>query len=185
MKTSYEIIPPFALYQYKLWVLPKIDLLLCYQKKPFLVYEKKSLTVNVICIHTAIWHFFSKICFGTSDSIADLFWKKPLSTLVFWGNQKRSFFASEMGICRSCVFSGRLNFKISNNVLKIIYGGAITNHHFFMRSLILVCKGGFFQKVRWNFFRSPNLKKKYSKKLSWAWNLNFPPITLYSYCQEI
>ena len=44
-----------------------------------------------------------------------------------------------MGICRSCVFSGRLNFKISNNVLKIIYGGAITNHHFFMRSLILVC----------------------------------------------
>ena len=36
----------------------------------------------------------------------------------------------------------------------------------------------FFQKVWWNFFRSPNLKKKYSKKLSWAWNLNFPPITV-------
>lgn len=29
-----------------------------------------------------------------------------------------------------------------------------------------------------SFFRSPNLKKKYSKKLSRAWNLNFPPITL-------
>ena len=33
-------------------------------------------------------------------------------------------------------------------------------------------KVAFFQKVRWNFFRSPNLKNKYSKKLSWAWNKN-------------
>ena len=46
------------------------------------------------------------------------------------------------------------------------------------------CKGGFFQKVRWIFFRSPNLKKKYSKKLSWAWNLNFPPITVYCNWRE-
>ena len=39
-------------------------------------------------------------------------------------------------------------------------------------------KVAFFQKVQWNFFRSPNLKKKCSKKPSWAWNLNFPPITV-------
>ena len=40
-------------------------------------------------------------------------------------------------------------------------------------------KVAFFQKVWWNFFRAQISKKKYSKKLSWAWNLNFPPITLY------
>ena len=28
------------------------------------------------------------------------------------------------------------------------------------------------------FYKSPNLKKKYSKNLFWAWNLNFPPITV-------
>ena len=38
-----------------------------------------------------------------------------------------------------------------------------------------VTKGGFFQKVRFIFQIS---KEKYSKKLSWTWNLNFPPITV-------
>ena len=33
-------------------------------------------------------------------------------------------------------------------------------------------KVAFFRKCD-SFFKSPNLKKKYSKKLSWTWNLNF------------
>lgn len=41
---SYHLL--LYVYQYKLWVLPKIDLLLCYQKKPFLVYEKKIFLIN-------------------------------------------------------------------------------------------------------------------------------------------
>ena len=46
-------------------------------------------------------------------------------------------------------------------------------------------KGGFFLESEIRFFKSRNLQKKYSKKLSWAWNLNFPPITIYCYWQEI
>ena len=50
----------------------------------------------------------------------------------------------------------------------------------------MATKGGFFSESAIRFFRSPNLKKKkYSKKLSWAWNLNFPPITLYCYWRGI
>jgi len=74
--------------------------------------------------------FSSKIWFGNSDSIAYLFMEKTLKYTGLLGKPKKEgFFASEMGICRSCVFSGRLNFKISNNVLKIIYEGAITFFH--------------------------------------------------------
>ena len=43
---------------------------------------------------------------------------------------------------------------------------------------LTLLKVAFFQKLQWIFFRSPNLKKKYSKKLSWAWNLNILPITV-------
>ena len=39
----------------------------------------------------------------------------------------------------------------------------------------LVLKVAFFRKCD-VFFKSPNLQKKYSKSLSWTWNLNFPPI---------
>ena len=38
-----------------------------------------------------------------------------------------------------------------------------------------VCKGVFFQKVRFVFQIS---KINYSKSLSWTWNLKFPPITV-------
>ena len=46
-------------------------------------------------------------------------------------------------------------------------------------------KGGFFQKVRFVFQISKSQKKKYSKNLSWAWNLNFPPITVKYYWRKI
>ena len=49
---------------------------------------------------------------------------------------------------------------------------------------ILSTKGGFFQKVRFVFQISKSQKKKFSKKLSWAWNLNFPPITVHCNWQE-
>ena len=118
MKTSSEIIRPFALYQYKLWVLHKIDLLCFYKKKSFIVYEKKNLLQNLYT-YCHLNLFSSKIWFGTSDSTADLFMEKTLKyTGLLRKPKKEFFFASEMGICRSCVFSGRLNFKISNNVLK-------------------------------------------------------------------
>ena len=44
-------------------------------------------------------------------------------------------------------------------------------------------KGGFFSESAIRFSDLQISKKIYSKKLSWAWNLNFPPITLY--CLEI
>ena len=43
-------------------------------------------------------------------------------------------------------------------------------------------KGGFFLESSIRFSNLQISKKKYSKKLSWAWNLHFPPITLY--CSE-
>ena len=46
-------------------------------------------------------------------------------------------------------------------------------------------KVSFFQKVRFVFLNLQISKKKYSKKLSWAWNLNFPPITVKCYWREI
>jgi hypothetical protein len=39
-------------------------------------------------------------------------------------------------------------------------------------------KGGFFRKVRCVFQISKYQKTKYSKSLSWTWNLNFLPITV-------
>ena len=45
-------------------------------------------------------------------------------------------------------------------------------------------KGVFFQKVRFVFQISKS-QKQYSKKLSWAWSLNFPPITVKCYWREI
>ena len=45
-------------------------------------------------------------------------------------------------------------------------------------------KSVFFQKVRFGFLNLQISKKKYSKKLSWAWNSNFPPITLYCYWRK-
>ena len=50
--------------------------------------------------------------------------------------------------------------------------------------IVSLAKGVFFLKVRF-FFKSQNLKKKVFKKLSWTWNLNFPPITLYCCWREI
>ena len=46
-------------------------------------------------------------------------------------------------------------------------------------------RGCLFSESGMQFFHCPNLKNKYSKKLSWAWNLNIPPITLYCYWREI
>ena len=34
-------------------------------------------------------------------------------------------------------------------------------------------KGGFFSEIEMKFFQISRFRKKYSKKLSWAWNLNF------------
>ena len=45
----------------------------------------------------------------------------------------------------------------------------------------MVTKGGFFRKCD-VFFKSP--KKNYSEKLSWTWNLNFPPISVYCHWRE-
>ena len=45
--------------------------------------------------------------------------------------------------------------------------------------------GSFFQKVWFRFSNLQISKKKCSKKLSWTWNLNFPPITLYCYWRKI
>ena len=39
---------------------------------------------------------------------------------------------------------------------------------------IFSVKGGFFQKVQY-VFQTSKPPKKYSKKPSWTWNLNFPP----------
>ena len=57
--------------------------------------------------------------------------------------------------------------------------------HFQQYFQSLITKGDFFQKVRFIFQISKSQKKKYSKKLSWAWNLNFPPITIKCYWWEI
>ena len=42
----------------------------------------------------------------------------------------------------------------------------------------LITKGGFFQKARCVFQISKSPKTKYSKSLSWTWNISFPPITV-------
>ena len=39
-------------------------------------------------------------------------------------------------------------------------------------------KGGFFSESPIHFLDLQISKKNYSKKLSWAWNLKFPPITV-------
>ena len=42
----------------------------------------------------------------------------------------------------------------------------------------LYAKGGFFSESAMRFLDLQISKKKYSEKLSWAWNLNFPPKTV-------
>ena len=50
---------------------------------------------------------------------------------------------------------------------------------FFKSPILRKIKVDFIYKVWFVFFKSPNLRKmKYSRFLSWAWNLNFPPITV-------
>ena len=51
--------------------------------------------------------------------------------------------------------------------------------------LAFVLKVAFFQKVRFGFLDLQIFKKKYSKKLSWTWNLNFPPIIVKCYWRDI
>ena len=46
-------------------------------------------------------------------------------------------------------------------------------------------KGGFFQRVRFIFQIYKSSQWKYSKKPTWAWNLDFSPITVYYYWREI
>ena len=71
-------------------------------------------------------------------------------------------------ILKTCLRGDR---RSGNLVGKGLCGGNNLPSYFNTR---YVSKGGFFQKVRWNFSRSPNLKKEnIPKKLSWAWNLNF------------
>ena len=53
---------------------------------------------------------------------------------------------------------------------------------FWPKSSIL--KVAFFRKCDEIFSDLQISKKKYSKKLSWAWNLNFPPITVYCNWRE-
>ena len=69
--------------------------------------------------------------------------------------------------------------------LTLLLFHTIEENHLCVKPKNAWLKGAFFQKVRWTFFRSPNLKKVYSKKLSWACNSNFPPITVKCYWREI
>ena len=78
------------------------------------------------------------------------------------------------GECLFFVISRRFFYKSYN----------FCNQHAICLSTFKICfsfqinarlfKGGFFQKV-WCVFQ---FSKKYSKLLSWTWNLNFPPITV-------
>ena len=43
---------------------------------------------------------------------------------------------------------------------------------------MLVGKGGFFSESEIRFSNLPTSQKNYSKKLSWAWNLKFSPISV-------
>ena len=44
--------------------------------------------------------------------------------------------------------------------------------------------GGFFSESAIRFSNIPISKENYSKKLSWTWNLNFPPTTVLSNGRE-
>ena len=44
--------------------------------------------------------------------------------------------------------------------------------------IVTPAKSGFFSESAMCFLNLPITKKKYSKKLSWTWNLNFPPKTV-------
>ena len=46
------------------------------------------------------------------------------------------------------------------------------------RSNCICHKGGFFSESEIRFSNLPISQKNYSKKLSWAWNLKFPPISV-------
>ena len=59
-------------------------------------------------------------------------------------------------------------FKIS-----IFLEATILNFSFFSTP-----KGSFFSESEIRFLNLPISQKNYSKKLSWAWNLKFPPITV-------
>ena len=68
-----------------------------------------------------------------------------------------------------CAISSNNNFRPKN-----------PDFFFFTFQIVLTeisitnIKGGFFSESVIRFFKSPNLQKKYSKILSWTWNLNFP-----------
>ena len=54
-----------------------------------------------------------------------------------------------------------------------------------VKNVWLVGKGGFFSESAMCFLNIQISKRKYSEKLSWTWNLNFSPITVYWNWREI
>ena len=74
-----------------------------------------------------------------------------------------------MILCRSfCFFLGCISNRGWGDGLRILYNKVDSLNP-------IPTKGGFFSESAICF---SNLQKKYSKKLSWTWNLNFPPITV-------
>ena len=55
----------------------------------------------------------------------------------------------------------------------------------FLKNKQFIGKGGFFSESAIRFSNLEISKKKYPKKLSWTWNLNFLPKTFYCYWREI
>ena len=100
---------------------------------------------------------------------------------------------------RSCMFSRSLSMTESSSKPKSLATWKLQKNYqkksskksskksFKCKSIFSdLAKGGFFSESALKFFQIfKSQKNKYSKKLSWAWNLYFPPITVKCYWREI
>ena len=129
-----------------------------------------------------------------------LFWNKKLDCLCFnlnwklllcWKTKQRKF--CEIRRCRirenmrwAKFKRNHENFTVFLELILHFHGTRErkTKNEFCFNYFRFFTKGVFFSESAIHFSNLQISKKKYSKKLSWTWNLNFPPITLYCYRQK-
>ena len=74
--------------------------------------------------------------------------------------------------------------QVPEKNLNILFSKQLSRQIPMKTSQSLLVKGGFFPESAIHFLDLQISKKKYSKKLSWTWNLKFPPKTVLCYGQE-
>ena len=130
---------------------------------------------------------FRNPCKGTC-SIYSTLW----ILFAYWRNKRAQLSSLSAVSQKVCTMQKRWTFGSSTSLLqqpKLLTKGkywgfpSYTARNFFGGKWKNIQKTYFSERClffrKWDsFFKSPNLQKEYSKKLSWAWNLKFPPITV-------